>query len=84
MISAVAGCELDSRSIERIVEHSALPEREMLPNSPLIRSEKPRINNGHQFRPSVQSLNSPNHAYQVRKCIFFLLIDIFYLNFYLI
>lgn len=64
MISAVAGCELDSRSIERIVEHSALPEREMLPNSPLIRSEKPRINNGHQFRPSVQSLNSPNHAYQ--------------------
>lgn len=63
MLATVGGCELDSRSVERIVEHSALPEREMLPHSPLIRNEKVRMNNGH-FRP-CQSLNSPNNAYQV-------------------
>ena len=62
MLAAVAGgCELDSRSVERIVEHSALPDRDMLPHSPLIRNEKNRLTNGHQ-RPFP--VNSPNQ-YQV-------------------
>lgn len=62
MLAAVAGgCELDSRSVERIVEHSALPDRDMLPHSPLIRNEKNRLTNGHH-RPFP--VNSPNQ-YQV-------------------
>ena len=79
MLQAGVGCELDSRSVERIVDHTALPDSPaQTPQSPLPRGhpsmdrpgEKNRpmphpngVANGH-FRNNSM-VNSPIRAYQV-------------------
>jgi len=82
MLQAGVGCELDSRSVERIVDHSALPDSPaQTPQSPIPRSmERPSdknrpmpngvphgVPNGH-FRNNSM-VNSPIRAYQVWKTI---------------
>ena len=75
MLQAGVGCELDSRSVERIVDHSALPDSPaQTPQSPVPRSSMDRpsdknrpmpngVPNGH-FRNNSM-VNSPIRAYQV-------------------
>jgi len=49
------GCELDSRSVERIVEHSSFPERSKMHQNHIY-TENPRMTNG-TYRPNACNQN---------------------------
>ena len=81
MLQAGVGCELDSRSVERIVDHTAIPDSPaQTPQSPLPRShpnsmDRPNEKNRQMPHPNGianghfrnnSMVNSPIRAYQVR------------------